>query len=164
MSCVYDTHLESKRVRYSTMVIFILLYSGFTIMLGIRLNDWNDDSPGGCYITSTISKGTPPDTVQKYLGATSVYVCLCMVTVIMLCRRPSMRLYYQNNLFVMSTFLFILHVYTMVVLRIHNEPLLDNSAIENEWGFGQVVAIMMLAATLLECAKGFEGKLTFVEA
>ena len=81
-----------------------------------------------------------------------------------LSRKPITRLYYQKITITTNTLQFLLHVYTLVALRISNEPLLGNAALENEWGFDQVVAIMMLAATLLECARGFEGKLTFAEA
>ena len=166
MSCVYDTHLESKRVRYYTMAIFGLLYTGFTIMLGVRFNDWNDASPGRCYNASKValSNAKHPLVDQVYLGVTSFYVFGLMVIATILCREPITRLYYQETIITTSTLQFLLHVYTLVALRISNEPLLDNAALENEWGFGQVVAIMMLAATLLECARGFEGKLTFAEA
>ena len=135
-------------------------------MLGIRLNDWNDALPGRCYSASRIA--TPnakhPLVDQIYLGVTSFYVFALMVTATILCRKPITRLYCQKTIVTTGTLQFLLHVYTLAALRISNEPLLDNAALENEWGFGQVVAMMMLAATLLECARGFEGKLTFAEA
>ena len=166
MSCVYDTHLESKRVRYYTVAIFGLLYTGFTIMLGVRLNDWNDALPGRCYSTLRVAlpNAKHPFVDQVYLGVTSFYVYCLMVVATIICRIPMVRLYYQKTIVMTGTLQFLLHVYTLVALRISNEPLLDHPAIENEWGFGQVVAMMMLAATLLECARGFEGEFTFAEA
>ena len=165
MSCVYDTQLESKRVRYYTMTIFGLLYLGFTIMLGVRLNDWNNASPGRCYSASRVAlpNAKHPLVDQVYLGVTSFYVYCLMVSATILCRIPSERLYYQKTIVTTGTLQFLLHVYSLVALRISNEPLLDNAALENEWGFGQVVAVMMLAATLLECARGFEGKFTIAK-
>ena len=148
------------------MAIFGLLYTGFTIMLGIRFNGWNDDSPGRCYITSKAVSAHPKQPVddQIYLGALSFYVDISIVTVTILWRMPSMRLLSQKLIVTMGTLMSLLNVYTLVALRTSNEPLLEDAALENEWGFGQVVAIMMLAATLLECARGLEGKLTFAEA
>ncbi len=165
MSCVYETQLEGKRVRYVSIGIFGLLYTGFTIMLGIRLNDWNDALPGRCYRTSRIALPTAkhPFVDQIYLGFTSFYVYCLMVVTIMLCRTPSTRLYYQKNVITVGILQFVLHVYTLVALRISNQPLLDNVALEDEWGFGQVIALVMLVATLLECAKGLEGKDTNVK-
>ena len=162
MSCVYDTNLESKRVRYFSIAVFGLLYTGFTIMLGVRLNDWNDAIPGRCYSTSKIAlpNAKHPLVDQVYLGLTSFYVCSLMYIATMLCRIPSQRLYHQKEIIVIGALQFILHLYTLVALRASNEKLLDNAALENEWGFGQVIAIIMLAATLLECAKDFEGKLS----
>ena len=162
MSCVYDGHLESKHVRYYSIGIFGLLYLGFTIMLGIRLNGWNDALPGRCYITSKIALpgAKHPYVDQIYLGITSLYVYSLMSGATILCRMPGQRLYWQKTIIIVGTMQFILHVYTIVALRISNQPLLDNIALEDEWGFGQVIAIVMLAATLLECAKGLEGKLT----
>ena len=166
MTCVYDTHLESKRVRYCTIAVLGLLYTGFTIMLGVRLNDWNDDSPGRCYITSKVGSPNPkhPLLDQVYLGVTSSYASFLMVYAIIICRRPILRLYHQKTVVMTCTLQFAIHGLTLVSLRIHNGPLLDNVTLENEWGFGQVLAIMMLAATLLGCARGFEGKLTVAEA
>lgn len=57
---------------------------------------------------------------------------------------------------------FILHVYILVALRTANQPLLDNAALEDQWGIGQVIAIMMLVATLLECCKSVEGELIVI--
>ena len=166
MSCVYNTHLESKRVQYYTMAIFGLLHTGFTIMLVIRFNDWNDDLPGRCYITSKAVSAHPvhPSHDKVYVGITSYYVYISIITVTISCRMPTMRLLYQKFMFPMGTLLSLLNMYTLLTLRISNEPLLDNTALENEWGFGQVVAMLMLAATLLECARSFEGKRTFAEA
>ena len=161
MSCVYDTHLESKRVRYLSIAIFGLLYTGFIIMLGVRLNDWNDTLPGRCYSASKIAlpNAKHPLVDHVYLALTSIYVYSSMYIAIVLCRFPLFRLENQKQIIFIGALQFILHLYSLVALRTSNEKLLNNTALENEWGFGQVIAIIMLAATLIECAKGFEGKL-----
>ena len=164
MSCVYDNRLESQHVRYFSISVFGLLYFGFTVMLGIRLNDWNDVVPGRCYRTSNIALpyAKHPYVDQVYLGVTSYYVYSLLVIVIGVCRVPRTRLYWQKSIIFVGALQFILHVYILVALRISNQPLLDNVALEDQWGFGQVIAIMMLVATLLECAKSIEGELLIV--
>ncbi|CEI41545.1 unnamed protein product [Fusarium venenatum] len=47
-----------------------------------------------------------------------------------------------------------LHLYMTIALRAGNESLLSGDS-ENAWGFGQIVALILYAATLLECIKGF---------
>ncbi len=133
-------------------------------MLGIRLNDWNDDIPGRCYGTSNIA--TPhakhPLVDQVYLGVTSLYVFSLMFSALVSCRVPNRKLRWHMQLILVSVLQFILHVYILVALRTANQPLLDNAALEDQWGFAQVIAIMMLVATLLECAKSVEGELVII--
>ncbi len=133
-------------------------------MLGIRLNDWNDDIPGRCYRTSNIA--TPhakhPLVDQVYLGVTSLYVFSLMFSGLVSCRVPNKILRWHMQLILVSVLQFILHVYILVALRTANQPLLDNAALEDQWGFAQVIAIMMLVATLLECARSGEGELAII--
>ncbi len=133
-------------------------------MLGIRLNDWNDEIPGRCYRTSNIA--TPhakhPLVDQVYLGITSFYVFDLMLVCVSFCRVRSTRLRWQKEIIYVGILQFILHVYILVALRTANQPLLDNAALEDQWGFAQVIAIMMLVATLLECAKSVEGELVII--
>ncbi|KAI0904480.1 hypothetical protein F4823DRAFT_567678 [Ustulina deusta] len=42
------------------------------------------------------------------------------------------------------------HVYTLFALRKSNEAYLSGDS-ENQWGFGQVVALVLVASVLLEC-------------
>jgi hypothetical protein len=50
-----------------------------------------------------------------------------------------------------------LHLYSVIALRVTNLSLLERDS-ENAWGFGQVVALVMVLATLSECGKGFKGQ------
>lgn len=86
-----------------------------------------------------------------------------MLAATVYCRVPSQRLYWQKTIITTGALQFLLHVYILVALRISNQSLLDNVTLEDQWGFGQVIAIIMLAATLLECAKGVEGQLTLAD-
>ncbi|KAJ2987719.1 hypothetical protein NUW58_g4350 [Xylaria curta] len=44
------------------------------------------------------------------------------------------------------------HVYTLYALRASNESYLSGDS-ENQWGFGQVVALVLVASVLLECCR-----------
>ncbi|KAM0420656.1 hypothetical protein ACHAPT_011572 [Fusarium lateritium] len=49
-----------------------------------------------------------------------------------------------------------LHLYMVIAIRKGNERFLEGSS-ENDWGFGQIVALAMCAATCIECVRGFSG-------
>lgn len=129
-------------------------------MFGIRLNDWNDEVSGRCYNASRIAlpNAKHPVDDQVYLGLTSSYVFSLLVIVTIYCRVQSLRLYWQKAVITVGALQYILHVYIVMALRVSNQSLLDNIALEDQWGFGQVIAIVMLVVTLLECAKGLEGE------
>jgi hypothetical protein len=48
-----------------------------------------------------------------------------------------------------------LHLYFIIRLRLTNEPLLSNGTDENQWGFGQIYALIMSAGLVVECCKGY---------
>jgi hypothetical protein len=51
-----------------------------------------------------------------------------------------------------------LHLYSVLALRISNQHLLSGES-ENTWGFGQIVALVMLAQTFIECLRASKGTL-----
>ena len=51
-----------------------------------------------------------------------------------------------------------LHLYSVFALRVSNEHLLSGQS-ENAWGFGQIVALIMLAQTFIQCFRGVKGTL-----
>lgn len=55
------------------------------------------------------------------------------------------------------------HGYMIYALRSSNEGYLSGNS-ENEWGFGQIVALVLVAAMLLECFKALVGKITISPA
>ena len=68
------------------------------------------------------------------------------------------RVFWQRMVIIAGALQFILHFYFVIALRISNQELLNNAALEEQWGFGQILALIMLGATLLECAKALEGR------
>jgi hypothetical protein len=63
------------------------------------------------------------------------------------------------RLAVVSTALlqFPLHLYMVIALRVSNEKYLEGDS-EDAWGFGQVVALILVIPVLRECANGYTGK------
>lgn len=51
-----------------------------------------------------------------------------------------------------------LHLYFIIRIRLSNEPLLSNGSDENQWGFGHIYALIMSAALVIECFKGYLSK------
>ena len=54
-----------------------------------------------------------------------------------------------------------LHLYFIIRIRLSNEPLLSNGSDENQWGFGQIYALIKSAALVIECVKGYLSKCTY---
>lgn len=50
-----------------------------------------------------------------------------------------------------------IHLYMVVAMRSSNEGLVGGDS-ENDWGFGQVVALVLASATVFECFRGVIGK------
>ena len=136
-----------------------MLYLAFVVIFGIRLNHWNDSTPGQCYSTSRIAipNGMHPTGDQIYLGITSFYCFALIVTAISETRDPDQRDSTQKTVIAMGTLQFVLHVYTTISLRISNQSLLDNPSVEEKWGFGQILAVVMLGATVVQCGACLEG-------
>ena len=159
LCCSYEYRLESRRVRHLSIGVFGLLYTGFVIMFGIRLNDWNDKISGRCYSASRIasSNAKHPLADQVYLGVTSLWVLGLASGIIIEYLAPRLRLFWEGIILLYGVLQFVLHVYTLVALRVSNQRLLDSS-LEDQWGFAQVLALVMLGSTLLECARSLEGE------
>jgi hypothetical protein len=51
-----------------------------------------------------------------------------------------------------------LHIYSIFALRAANEQYLDSGSMERNWGFGQIVAIVLLGANVLSLADGVTGE------
>ena len=48
-----------------------------------------------------------------------------------------------------------LHLYFLIRLRLTNEPLLLDGNDDNEWGFGQIYALITSAGLIVECCKRY---------
>jgi hypothetical protein len=50
-----------------------------------------------------------------------------------------------------------LHIYSIFALRASNERYLENGSAEKEWGFGQIVALILLGGNILQFVDGVFG-------
>jgi hypothetical protein len=51
-----------------------------------------------------------------------------------------------------------LHIYSIFALRSSNERYLDSGGAERDWGFGQIVAMVLLGANILPVIDGIAGE------
>ncbi|KAK3361634.1 heterokaryon incompatibility protein-domain-containing protein [Lasiosphaeria ovina] len=66
---------------------------------------------------------------------------------------------YRCHIMVFAFLQYPLHLYSAVALRLSNENFLDSNS-EREWGFGQVMALMLVADTIIRCGKAIYGYAT----
>lgn len=62
--------------RHLVVIIWSCLYLGYTIAFGIRLRSWDDEKPGQCYITSSVSASgaSHPYVDNVYISVTCFFV------------------------------------------------------------------------------------------
>ena len=68
---------------------------------------------------------------------------------------------YKTSVLIITMMQYPVHVYTVFTLRIANEDRLDGDS-ENNWGFGQVVALALLTSSVLQCIRTVIGKFLIV--
>ncbi|KAK9424449.1 hypothetical protein SUNI508_13596 [Seiridium unicorne] len=128
MSIVFK---EPRAVLHRGMLLFIFmaLYIGFVVLFGLKLRSWDDNDPGRCYRSDRISgkDATHPYVDTVYLAITALWLFI---------RSDPISVY-------------LIQVYH----KTSNEAYLSGGS-ENEWGFGQVVALTLVASTFLECVRG----------
>jgi hypothetical protein len=56
-----------------------------------------------------------------------------------------------------AAFQFPLHVYSIFALRASNEALLSSGITEQQWGFGQIVAMILLGTNIVVLVNGIQG-------
>jgi hypothetical protein len=160
--------------------VFFLTY---TILFGKRLQSWEYNTPGHCYNAHLLAGSTAqhPHVDNLYIGITCwcLFASLCGVGDYLIYGRPSQqREKFQRRMplafssvfssfnmkFTMLYLAFLqfpLHAYSVIMLRISNESLLTSGNVEQEWGFGQVSAMVLLAPNLIGLIAGVTGEHLF---
>lgn len=234
-----DSSEEGLTGRIIAIGVFSVLYLAFSILFGIALQGWDDQTLGRCYVTTNISASgaAHPYVDHIYLAVTCLFLFVILIAALpplwdlelpwargfkirnltnipMLLERfkrsgrsrryatlhSAVTMYLQIvsivvgvasafgngvaysivggfRLFVDDTvwdelaeqkkqiavicpllFQYPLHLYMVLTMRRWNSGLLDGDS-EDAWGFGQVVALVLLAPTLLMCIQAIFSKL-----
>jgi hypothetical protein len=90
----------------------------------------------------------PPDAVALALRYIAGYFALLAHP------RPEYRVW---ALMPLAMAQYTLHLYMAIAIRKGNEVFLEGDS-ENDWGFGQIVALVLCVATCIECIRGLSGK------
>lgn len=70
--------------------------------------------------------------------------------------KPAIKLNPKAVVIVAAMMQYPLHCYMLLALRNSNQLYLSGES-ENTWGFGQVVALVLLGSTILKCIQAFTG-------
>ncbi|KAK2743478.1 hypothetical protein FQN55_007249 [Onygenales sp. PD_40] len=175
---------QNKRTYcYLSIFLFATLYFIFGVIFYLHMMHWDPSKPGQCYSPSGYTR-LWTDQIYLLIIREFFYVALTL-TLIYRWRRSRLwrnvarmlrTLLYGKTIaearwkepvdawicecrwtvLTLAMIQFPLHLYSVVAMRRANEGLLEGGGEENRWGFGQVVAIIMLAGTLIECLKGVQ--------
>jgi hypothetical protein len=150
---------ERRTSRYICIAVFGLLFLVFTIIFGISLNKWDESIPGRCYnakgIAAPRSKHPVGDIV--YVAFTCFYWMGTLGGAIEHSIGDTKEHVFRRfSIIQLSAMQYPIHMYMIITMRESNAGLLEGDS-ENEWGFAQIVALVLLASTLIECARGARG-------
>jgi heme/copper-type cytochrome/quinol oxidase subunit 4 len=143
------------------------------------LKGWNWNIGGHCYNPHKISLPTAshPYVDNIYIGMTCFYVFgsltwasrlvnlyLPILLTIYGVKQHRVRLFNKVGgraaeavVLMVAALQLPLHLYSLLALRASNEKLLNSGTTEQEWGFGQVVAVMLLGSNVLGLLNGVQG-------
>jgi hypothetical protein len=182
--CSFAHPNERRLSRYLGIGIFCTVYLAFCIIFGNRLRHWDWFAPGACYNPQKIAAANAPhpfvDTI--YLAFTSGYMYILLFLALVynaedsesvyrlyirlgMARRelnPEVQKRYSTFyrffiLFFACLLQYPLHLYNIVALRASNQHLLKGES-ENDWGFSQIIALVMVGQTFVECCRAVKGK------
>jgi hypothetical protein len=150
---------ERKTSRYIGIGIFGLLFMIFTVIFGITLHKWDESVPGRCYNAKGIAApgSQHPLGDRVYVALTSFYLLVTLGGALEYSiGNTKEHVFRRFSIIQLSAIQYPLHLYMIVTMRESNASLLEGDS-ENEWGFAQIVALVLLASTLLECVRGARG-------
>lgn len=168
------THAKERRLsRFLGIGVFAGLYLAFCIIFGNHLKHWDWFAPGACYNPQRIASpnASHPHVDRIYLGVTCFYMLgvliLCLLLSSLLSLQEKIQILPDNEIdvtiihrlmiMVAASLQYPLHLYNVFALRASNHDLLQGDS-ENDWGFGQIVALIMVGQTLVECCRAVHGK------
>ena len=143
-----------------------LFFLTYVILFGVRLRSWDNAIEGHCYSTDKLAR--PGDPHPKVDNIYITITCLYLFSTLVYCLQGEMlkvneeiasrlRKYRAYHVLVIAMLQFPLHTYSVIALRIANEKLLKSGNVEQQWGFGQVAAILLLGGNLVVLLNHFQG-------
>lgn len=181
LTSIIENNRSYNRDRSVMIALFICLYIAFIRLFGMELNKWNDKVPGHCYYAVVIPflNRLHPLTDILYLTSTSmsffnsmgfcgeIYFSSSKLQRIYAQRFPNKRIIklltpmlapydYKALLLLLATFQYVIHIYMIFAMRAANEHHLKGDS-ENSWGFGQVVAMVLLGSSVLQGVRAIIG-------
>lgn len=135
-------------VRHRITYAFAAMFMGLTIMLLVRLGEWNlDTEPGRCYHAQWITRNdaSHPLADRVYIATTGAWILATMASTIYFGAR-------HRRWILSSAFLqFPVHLYMALALRTANQGKLSGEETqENAWDFGQTTAVLLLGLAIGE--------------
>jgi hypothetical protein len=141
----------------SRVLVFAILYLVFLIILEVRLNKWNEEEPGKCYNwhLTTSPHARHPNAEKTYVAVTGVWMLVSVFSAVFASVKKLDKK--VKSVLALGLLQFPVHVYMLITLRIANQGLLEGGEQENEWGFGQIVALVLLSDTIISAVNGLIG-------
>jgi hypothetical protein len=138
--------------RHIALYIYAALFLALTILLGVRLGEWDENEDGRCYETHLVTEPSAnhPGSDKIYVGISAAWLLLCIIFAVI---GESKHI---KTVLILALLQYPLHIYFMVVVRTANMDRLDGEESENDWRFGQTVAVLLLIVTLKEVIRGFK--------
>jgi len=162
-----DPRTTAGTIRIYTIYVWAIFYLAYTILFGRKLQGWDYTVPAHCYNTHNLAipSSHHPLVDNIYISITCVYIFFCLLCVYTYIHFSKVYQDFQRKegkpemadgaielgkgaqyMILLVAFLqFPLHAYSIIVLRKENESLLTGGLTEQEWGFGQVSAMILLA-------------------
>ena len=148
-------HKDTPRIsrlspRHLGLYMYVVLFFALSVLLGVRLNEWDDEEEGHCYNSHlvTASQDDHPGADKTYLGFTAAWMLLSLIMSVL---GDAKRV---KKVLGLAALQYPLHLYMMIVLRLANTDLLEGDGHESDWRFGQTVAVLLFGLTFRELLIG----------
>ena len=163
--CSYAHTNKFVSVRYALIALWSVSFLVYVIFFAMRLQSWDDSLDGHCYSSQGLAspEAEYPKVDNVYVSITTLYFFLSwsfFATVTMSkSGRKGNTVAESIVVLLLSSLQLPLHAYSIITLRASNEKLLKSGSVEQQWGFGQIAAMLLLGGNLLVLLNGCQGEL-----
>jgi len=170
--CSLDPQTSSGIIRCCLVFLWLGIYSIYTGAFLGKLKSWDIATRGRCYNPDigggsfiVVWSGITPHG-SYYVGSSYAYMCLSVFAAGLITyrarakrlqsistfkemqKKKKWKVTYPLVLLYVTYVIYPIHTQSIIALRTANESLLTSGHTEQEWGFGQVSAIILLAPNL----------------